>query len=102
MPKITKEEIFDYVMLHKWPYWASALTVGFVAIGFAGVVAFSESFADRIFEISPAYFFIISPLFFLISWALVYFFAPEAKGSGIPQVMAAVEIIEKNQSPEKV
>ncbi len=36
--------------------------------------------------------------FFLVSWGLVYRFAPEAKGSGIPQVMAAIESNENGNS----
>lgn len=89
-------------MLHKWPYWASALIVGLTAVCYSKLISLAESFANHIYKNTPEYLFFITPLLFLISWALVYFLAPEAKGSGIPQVMAAVEIIEKNHQPEKV
>jgi H+/Cl- antiporter ClcA len=36
--------------------------------------------------------FIIAPIGFVLSWWLVKEFAPNAKGSGIPQVMASVEL----------
>lgn len=101
MLKLKRDEFFSYIMLHKWPYWIAALIVGLIAIGYSRIVTFCELFADKIFKTNPEYFFIITPLFFLASWAIVYFFAPEARGSGIPQVMAAVEIIEKNETPQK-
>lgn len=102
MQKIKREELYNYIMLHKWPYWASALIVGLVAVSYTKIISLSESFANHIYQSTPEYLFFITPLFFLVSWALVHFLAPEAKGSGIPQVMAAVEIIEKNHQPEKV
>ncbi len=102
MLKMTREELYNYIMLHKWPYWASALIVGLVAVSYSQIVSWSESFAHHIYQNAPEYLFFITPSFFLISWALTYFIAPEAKGSGIPQVMAAVEMIEKDHDPKKV
>ena len=102
MLKINKKDILEFVMIHKWPYWISALLVGLTAVGYSILIHFSESNALNFFKENSHYLFIISPLFFLLSWAIVYFLAPEAKGSGIPQVMAALEIIEKNQEPQKV
>lgn len=46
----------------------------------------------RLFELNHAYIFLITPLTFLISWWLVIRFAPFAKGSGIPQVIASIEL----------
>lgn len=102
MLAMKKEKVFDYIMVHKWPYWASAFLVGAIAVGYAKIVTFSENFAVHIFKTHPEYLFFISPLFFLASWALVHFIAPNAKGSGIPQVMAAIEMIEKNDDASKV
>lgn len=89
-------------MLHKWPYWISALIVGLIAISYSKLIVLAEAFAAKILHTAPEYLLLLSPLFFLGSWALVYFFAPEAKGSGIPQVMAAVELIEKNNDNRSV
>ncbi len=98
----TEKDIKSYILLHRWPYWISALIVGLVAVGYSKIVSFSEGFSLSIYKNNPEYLFFLSPLFFLLSWALVYFLAPEAKGSGIPQVMAAVEIVEKGQHHDKL
>ncbi|MGE3610467.1 MAG: chloride channel protein [Bacteriovoracaceae bacterium] len=89
-------------MLHKWPYWISAFTVGLIAVLFSKAVTIAENFAVSLYKSSPEYLFLVSPFFFLASWALVYFFAPEAKGNGIPQVMASVEIAEKDEEAQKL
>src|SRR6476620_7004211 len=34
----------------------------------------------------------MAPVCFLLAWGIVQFFAPNARGSGIPQVMAAIEL----------
>jgi H+/Cl- antiporter ClcA len=48
----------------------------------------------------PYYLFVVTPLTFLLGWWLVHRIAPEAQGSGIPQVMAAVETHKMpNQGP---
>src|SRR5690606_1344317 len=47
----------------------------------------NELLADRPFMI-----FLTAPLAFVASWFLVRFFSPMAGGSGIPQLMAAVEV----------
>lgn len=96
------EKIRKYILLERWPYWISALLVGLVAVSFSKIVSFSENFSLNIYKNNPEYLFFLSPIFFLLSWAMVYFIAPEAKGSGIPQVMAAVDILEKGQKQEKI
>ena len=98
MFRIKREAVYDYIMVHKWPYWISALTVGLVAIGYARSVNLAESLAHHLYSHSSEYLFVLSPALFVASWAIVYFFAPEAKGSGIPQVMAAVEMMEKDEN----
>ena len=87
--------ILDSLMLHKWPYWVSAFTVGIVAVFYAKLVFYAEQLATYIANIDNYYLLILSPVCFAGSWALVHFFAPEAKGSGIPQVMVAIDEIKK-------
>lgn len=100
--KMNSKSINNYTMFHKWPYWISAFVVGLIAVGYSKIVAQAESLAHTMLKTSPEYLLILSPALFASSWALIYFFAPEAKGSGIPQVMAAVEMIEKDEKASEV
>ena len=45
-----------------------------------------------IFHTNSLLFFIITPVCFIVSWWMVTKFAPYARGSGIPQVIAAIEL----------
>jgi H+/Cl- antiporter ClcA len=71
-------------------YWIAAFITGIAAVGYAAMVRFAESFSRHIFSDHPYMLLLFSPLCFIVSWWLVYRIAPEAKGSGIPQVMAAI------------
>lgn len=59
---------------------------------YAQVFAWGEHLMNFIFDWHAWMIFIIAPIGFVLSWWLVKEFAPNAKGSGIPQVMAAVEL----------
>ncbi len=52
----------------------------------------AERFTFLMYEKDKSYIFIITPLGFLLSWFLVKKYGKFAKGSGIPQVMAALEL----------
>jgi H+/Cl- antiporter ClcA len=45
----------------------------------------------RVFQHTAWLFFIITPVCFVLAWRLVKVISPYSKGSGIPQVMAAIE-----------
>ncbi len=79
-------------MFHSAPYWIAALTVGIFAVGYAKLFAVAEQVSKRLFNANPVLFALIAPVFFIAAWALVHFFAPKARGSGIPQVMTSVEL----------
>jgi len=72
----------------------------FVASSLSGIAAFiyyklfviAENVSLYIYEKNNYFIFILTPVFFLISWWLVKRFSPYAKGSGIPQVMASLEL----------
>jgi len=71
-----------------------------MAVGYAQFFVFAEKQSRKIIEMHPYYLFVVTPLTFLLGWWLVHRIAPEAQGSGIPQVMAAVETHKMpNQGP---
>ncbi len=80
-----------YPSLENVPLWLAAILTGFASVGFAWAFRSAEHFSLSL-QGSP-WFILLSPLCFLTSWYIVFRFAPEAKGSGIPQVMAAISLV---------
>lgn len=89
-----KDWLARQTILHELPYWIAALSVGVVAVAYANLFHAAEVFSQRFMSTHPYVFLAAAPLLFFLGWALVYFLAPEAKGSGIPQVMAAIQKVE--------
>ncbi len=85
--------------LRELPFWLAATVAGFTAVGFAVVCKRVEEIAAHVLERHPYGFLALAPIALLGAWAVVYFLAPEARGSGIPQVMAAVEIQSRDETP---
>lgn len=71
--------------------WVSAISVGLCAVLFAKAIALVQSAYLSWFSHSPLSSALISPLLFVLSAAIVRKTAPNAKGSGIPQVLKALD-----------
>lgn len=87
-----RNEQLKYNLLQAIPFWIGSVITGFFAVLYAQVFAWGEHLMNFIFDWHAWMIFIIAPIGFVLSWWLVKEFAPNAKGSGIPQVMAAVEL----------
>jgi len=74
------------------PFWAASLITGLVAVLYSKLFNAAEEVTAMIFKFHSWLLFIISPACFVFAWYLVHRFAPYARGSGIPQVMAAIQI----------
>jgi H+/Cl- antiporter ClcA len=70
----------------------SAFLAGLVAVAYANLFKIFENFYYEISTHRPYWIWFLTPLCLLAGWAIVYFFAPEASGSGIPQVLAANDL----------
>lgn len=79
-------------LLQAIPFWIGSVITGFFAVMYAKIFAWGENLLNFIMNWHDWMIFIIAPIGFVLSWWLVKEFAPNAKGSGIPQVMAAVEL----------
>lgn len=79
-------------LLQAVPFWIGSLITGVFAVLYAKAFTWGEALMNLIFDWHAWMIFIITPAAFVLSWWLVKSFAPYAKGSGIPQVMAAVEL----------
>lgn len=88
---ITNEQIKTN-LLHAIPFWIASLLTGLIAVAYSKLFTLSETLLHNILNRHSWLIFIMVPVNFLIGWYLVILFAPNAKGSGIPQVMAAIDL----------
>ncbi|MBD0289187.1 MAG: chloride channel protein, partial [Flavisolibacter sp.] len=79
-------------ILQAIPFWIASLLTGLVAVGYTKLFSYTENILHAIVHWHQWVLFIITPLCFFLAWYVVRLFAPNAKGSGIPQVMAAIEL----------
>lgn len=89
--KITDERIKQH-LLQALPFWAASAITGLIAVLYTRIFALAEHGAAYLFHISHWLIFLITPVCFLVSVWLVKQFAPYARGSGIPQVIASIEL----------
>src|ERR1700733_5874447 len=75
-------------LLQAIPFWIGSLFTGLVAVLFTRLFAWTEEGSSYIFQHASWSFFIITPACFVIALFVVRKFAPYARGSGIPQVIA--------------
>ncbi len=67
-----------------------------VCTGYARLFAFAEHSSLVFYQHNPLLSFLMAPAAMLLSFLLVWFLAPGAAGSGIPQVLACIEVREEN------
>ncbi len=79
-------------------FWVGAILVSLVAIAFAWAANVSDAVFHRELAVSPYLALAITPVGLAISVLLTKHVFPGAQGSGIPQVIASLEI----EDPEKV
>lgn len=76
------------------PLWIASALVGLMAVGYEKIFAWVEHAGMHWYQSHPYLIFITTPLCFCGAWLLTYYMAPSASGSGIPQLMAAVDLAE--------
>lgn len=74
------------------PFWVASLLTGIMAVGYARLFSYAEQGTRLLFGSNRWSIFLLTPLCFLLAWWIVQRWAPNARGSGIPQVMAAIEL----------
>ncbi|MEO7263463.1 MAG: chloride channel protein [Ferruginibacter sp.] len=79
------------------PYWIASLLTGLVAVAYTKLFGMGERLSFYLFHLHEWLIFIVTPVCFLLARWVVKRFAVYAKGSGIPQVMAAVELANPKQ-----
>jgi H+/Cl- antiporter ClcA len=92
---------FKNSLLQALPFWIASLITGLAAVAYSKLFALAEKGTQYIFQRNNYLFFLITPVCFIVAWWLVKRFSTYARGSGIPQVMAAIELSSAN-SDEKI
>lgn len=85
-------EKYKQNLLQAIPFWVASLITGLVAVLYNRVFALCEGFAELVMSWHRWLIFVLVPICFVAAWWLVVRFARYAGGSGIPQVMAAIEL----------
>lgn len=88
-----KQQLLQFI-----PFLLASSLTGLAAFLYSNLFELAEELSASIYEANPAYLFLLTPLCFLASWWLVKKTAPFAKGSGIPQVMASLDLAKPRRS----
>ena len=85
-------EKFKNNLLQAIPFWVASLVSGLIAVFYSKIFGYLEGITFKIIHFHDWMIFILSPACFVIAWWVVNKFARYSGGSGIPQVMAAIEL----------
>jgi H+/Cl- antiporter ClcA len=85
-------------ILHAVPFWIASIIAGFVAVVFTELFNIAEKAFLAVKNWSSISVILITPVAFCAAFLIVHYVASGAKGSGIPQVMASIELSNKKQS----
>jgi H+/Cl- antiporter ClcA len=91
LDKINNEKL-KHNLLQALPFWIASIITGFVAVAYTKMFAWAEEWSHEIAHKTGWMLFIITPVCFVLAWWIVDKYAKSARGSGIPQVMAAIEL----------
>jgi len=79
-------------MLQAIPFWIASVITGLIAVAYARLFLLAENLSTLIYKQHEWYLLVLMPVCFVVAWWMVKQFAPYSRGSGIPQVAAAIEI----------
>ena len=79
-------------ILQALPFWIASLLTGLVAVLYTKLFGYAESLSHAIIAGRTWILFILTPVCFVLAWGVVRKFDQSAAGSGIPQVIAAIEL----------
>jgi H+/Cl- antiporter ClcA len=84
-------------LLQAIPFWVASLITGLIAVLYTKLFSYAERGTSYIFQHAAWLFFIVTPFCFVAAWWLVKRFSPYARGSGIPQIIASIELATPKQ-----
>lgn len=82
--------------LQSIPLWISSVIIGLISVAYAELLHFGEEAFIYFYQKDKLWVFVLAPIFFLLSYLTVSKFGKHANASGIPQVMAVLNMNKKN------
>jgi H+/Cl- antiporter ClcA len=79
-------------ILQAIPFWIASLVTGLVAVFYTRLFSYAERGTSFIVTHHIGWLFLVTPVCFILAWWVVIRFSPLARGSGIPQVIASIEL----------
>lgn len=77
------------------PLWIASCVIGLVSVLYTEFLHIGESFFLNLYHHHKAWVFLFAPVSFFVSYILVQRYAKYSNASGIPQIMAALELPSK-------
>ncbi len=87
-----KNEKVRLNILQAIPFWIASLITGLIAVLYAKLFAQTENLYNYILQLNVWWVVALAPVTFVLAYFVVDKFARYARGSGIPQVMTAMEL----------
>lgn len=87
-----KNENLKKNLLQALPFWVASLIAGLIAVLYAMLFSKTENLLTSILKFSNYWLLLLAPVCFILAYWVVDQFSKYARGSGIPQVMAALEL----------
>lgn len=87
--------VFPY---EAFPLWVASILTGILAVAYEKLFEWTEHAVSSIFSASSWYIFLLAPVGMTFSWWLIHKTTKSAGGSGIPQLMVAVELADTKKS----
>ena len=79
-------------VLQALPFWIASFITGVIAVLYTKLFEWAEHWGAFLFKAHTWLIFLLTPVAFVLAWLLVKQVDIYAKGSGIPQVMAAIDL----------
>ena len=87
-----RNEKLKYNLLQALPFWVASLITGIVAVLYTKLFAGAEGITAWFIDKHRWWLLLAAPVLYLAGYFIVKIFAPYARGSGIPQVIAAIDL----------
>lgn len=87
-----KNEKVRINILQAIPFWIASLVTGLIAVLYAKLFAQTEALYSYVLHLNIWWLLLLAPVCFVLAYFVVDKFAHYARGSGIPQVMTALEL----------
>src|SRR5579872_7384183 len=82
--------------------WMAAIFTGLLAVLYTKIITYTQNYYLTFFQSHPYMIAIAMPFIFVIATFFVRQFAPDAKGSGVFQVLQAIDTAKDPSSPKKI